>query len=84
MSLRKDQDVILKDLEQHGYKVDTTKGGHIKVTHPESTEAVFTGSTPSEHRALKNFESQLNQKFGYQSPRKRAQAARKAKKNKSQ
>jgi hypothetical protein len=37
-----------------GGQISTTKGGHLRLEHPEASGPVFTGSTPSDRRALHN------------------------------
>lgn len=37
-----------------GWRMDYTKGGHLKFTHP-SGATVFMSKTPSDYRSRKNF-----------------------------
>lgn len=41
------------------WDVDQTKGEHLRWRHRPSGKLVFTGGTPSDHRAFKNIEAML-------------------------
>lgn len=55
---------ILQVLDAIGYTVTRTGGDHIKVTEPNGAHSVFTGSTPSDISAIRNFQSTLKREFG--------------------
>jgi F420-0:gamma-glutamyl ligase-like protein len=46
------------------YTVSYTGGGHIKITDPDGSRCVFTGSTPSAPTAYRNLQAQLKREFG--------------------
>jgi predicted RNA binding protein YcfA (HicA-like mRNA interferase family) len=48
----------LRQAEAHGWRVQPTRGGHWKLTHPDGG-TVVTSSSPSDHRALANLKAQL-------------------------
>lgn len=51
---------VLKAARDAGWKVTMTGGGHWRLVPPDlSQPMVHTGSTPSDHRAVKNLVSQL-------------------------
>lgn len=49
---------LVREAERQGWVVTTTGGGHLKWTGPEGG-LVFTPSTPSDVRALKNATADL-------------------------
>jgi predicted RNA binding protein YcfA (HicA-like mRNA interferase family) len=49
---------LLRQAQAHGWRVQPTRGGHWKLTHP-SGDAVVTSSSPSDRRALANLKAQL-------------------------
>ena len=49
---------VLKALKAQGWDVGRTRSGHYKLTSP-SGQPVFTGSTPSDARAVNNLRSTL-------------------------
>jgi hypothetical protein len=51
----------------HGWIVAVRRGGHLKLTHPCGA-LVFTGSTPSDHRARKNLLGQLRRECTCEAP----------------
>jgi predicted RNA binding protein YcfA (HicA-like mRNA interferase family) len=42
-----------------GWTISTTGGGHLRLEHPEANGPVITGSTPSDHRAIRNAVAQM-------------------------
>jgi predicted RNA binding protein YcfA (HicA-like mRNA interferase family) len=56
MSVRAD---ILKLAEQHGWSVEGTKNGHLRLRHEQASGVVIVSSTPSDPRALANLRSDL-------------------------
>jgi predicted RNA binding protein YcfA (HicA-like mRNA interferase family) len=44
---------------KQGWRVETTRGGHIKWYPVHGTEFVVTSSTPSDYRAIRNIRSML-------------------------
>jgi predicted RNA binding protein YcfA (HicA-like mRNA interferase family) len=49
---------FLADATARGWTVDTTKGGHIRLRHPNGGLA-YGPSTPSDHRGLLNLAATL-------------------------
>lgn len=49
---------LIEQLKEDGWQVEHTKGGHYKLTSPRGG-VVFAGSTPSDHRAIRNVERYL-------------------------
>jgi len=37
-----------------GFTISLTRRGHLKFSHPQMAGPVFTSSTPSDNRAMKN------------------------------
>jgi hypothetical protein len=42
-----------------GWTISTTNGGHLRLDHPEARGPVFTGSTPSDHRAIRHARAEM-------------------------
>jgi predicted RNA binding protein YcfA (HicA-like mRNA interferase family) len=55
---KKDVEQFLRVLRRDGWRVERTNGEHWKLTPPGSGRMVFTGSTPSDHRAIKNLKAE--------------------------
>jgi hypothetical protein len=49
---------VLRDAEHRGWVVTNTRGGHLKLTHPNGA-IYFTARTPSDWRAGKNVDRAL-------------------------
>ena len=47
----------IRKWEDEGWTVTSTKGGHLKLTHPKVSMPIFTGSTPSDSRSIRNHEA---------------------------
>jgi len=62
--LRGDLKQLTDILTALNYTVSYTGGGHIKITSPDGSHSVFTGSTPSAPTAIKNLQSLLKREFG--------------------
>jgi hypothetical protein len=45
---------LIRLAERDGWSITTTNGGHLRLEHPDATGPVFTGSTPSDRRAIHN------------------------------
>ena len=58
MSGGKDLRKLLRTLRALGWKTERRKGGHYCLTAPDGVQ-VFTGSTASDWRALKNLRARL-------------------------
>ena len=43
---------LIRAAKRDGWQISRNGGDHLKLTHPEATGPVFTGSTPSDRRAL--------------------------------
>ena len=54
----KDMRLTLSQLMEDGWEAIKTNGNHIKLTHKSAGYAVYTSSTPSNHRAYKNVQSE--------------------------
>lgn len=50
---------VLQKLQAMGVRMEKRRSGHIVVYPPNGSSPVFTSGTPSDHRALKNFKSNL-------------------------
>lgn len=51
---------LLAVAEAAGWEVGRTKKGHLRLIPADPTlPIIVTGSTPSDHRAIRNFKSQL-------------------------
>lgn len=50
----KARDELIRMASDAGWTVTRTRGDHLRVEHPEASTVVFTGSTPSDYRALAN------------------------------
>jgi hypothetical protein len=61
--MRKDLRAIAIHAASQGWHISRTGGGHLRWTSPEGAP-VFSASTPSDRRALRNIETQLR-KFGF-------------------
>ena len=47
--------VLIKALEDQGWRVEQTRGGHYKAWPPEKSRKMVTmPATPSDHRSMKN------------------------------
>jgi hypothetical protein len=56
---------IRRGLTGRGYLVETTRGMHLKITHPTRPGVVFTSSTPGDgQRGNKNLDRDLRRTFG--------------------
>jgi predicted RNA binding protein YcfA (HicA-like mRNA interferase family) len=56
--MKKDLKQIVQMYEQWGWSVEKTNGGHLRFKGPKG-ELVFSGSTPSDWRAIANLKAQL-------------------------
>lgn len=54
---------FLRSLEDIGFTVEPTKNGHVKITNDNMDGPVFTSSTPSDHRSIKNITSVIRRKM---------------------
>jgi predicted RNA binding protein YcfA (HicA-like mRNA interferase family) len=43
---------LIREAKRDGWSVRRTGGDHLRLEHPEASGPVFTGSTPSDRRAL--------------------------------
>jgi hypothetical protein len=48
-----------RELKHRGFEIEHTGGGHLKLMHPLLSAPIFTGSTPSDGRALKNLKASI-------------------------
>ncbi len=58
MSVSKDVKPLIRQALSEGWRVERTNGGHIKWIHP-SGGFLFSSSTPSDRRAIRNLERDL-------------------------
>lgn len=58
MASKSDFKRLIKDAEKAGWTVEPSRGGHLKWKAPTGA-VVFSASTPSDHRAIKNHLSLL-------------------------
>ena len=57
--MHKDLRQLVRQYAEHGFRVNRTKGGHLRFDGPNG-ELVFGASTPSDYRSLKNLKAQLD------------------------
>jgi hypothetical protein len=51
---------VLANLQDEGWRIRKTNGGHLKLTHPDAAGPVFGAFTPSDRRASLNLISDCN------------------------
>ena len=56
--MKRDLRRVLDEARQAGWLASPTRGGHWRLTHP-SGAILVTGSTPSDHRALRNLQAAI-------------------------
>ena len=63
--MRKDQKALMAMLEKEapGARIEVTGKGHYRITHPNFRGPLYTGGTPSCHRAMKNFTSIVRREY---------------------
>jgi hypothetical protein len=49
----------MREFRRADWSVEFTGGGHLKLSHPDTRERIYTASTPSDHRAQRKLRSQL-------------------------
>lgn len=64
MSTRGDLRKIIREAERQGWRVETTRGGHLSFYAPDGENIVTTGSTPSDRRSLDNHIARMR-KYGF-------------------
>jgi len=52
-------DDVLAQAKRDGWRVEHTRGGHLRLRHPAATTSVVTSSTASDWRAGRNLAVQL-------------------------
>lgn len=57
---------IITDLQRSGYIVKKTGGSHLSIRHPTKPGTVFSSSTPSDVRSMRNVKAKLKRTFGTQ------------------
>lgn len=55
---------LLYEAEERGFEVTRTSGGHVKLLHPDVDRPLFGPTTPSDHRSVANFRSQIYRAMG--------------------
>jgi hypothetical protein len=58
--VRKDIRALAKLLERQGWTVEIRD--HVKWIPPDGVDPVFSGSTPSDHRAMRNIRAKLRRR----------------------
>lgn len=58
MKVHKELQPLAQRAKQHGWRVELCNGGHLRFVAPDD-RAFFTSATPSDMRAVNNFEAQL-------------------------
>lgn len=58
MANKNDFKDMIKAAEKAGWTVERTRGGHLRWKSPKGP-VVFSASTPSDHRAVKNHVSEM-------------------------
>ena len=61
MTSKRELSATLRAIRAQGWAIETTGGGHLKLI-PRSGGPVFTGSTPSDCRAIKNLRALLRRR----------------------
>jgi hypothetical protein len=54
---------LLRRLKHDGFQVAITGSGHYRIIHPQMRGPVFTGTSPSDCRAIRNIEALLRRKY---------------------
>jgi hypothetical protein len=49
----------MREFRKEGWSAEVTGGGHLKLSHPNTRERIYTASTPSDHRAQRKLQAQL-------------------------
>ena len=62
MCKRNETSKFWRQLSRAGYSVEQTRGGHVRITHPEFDGPVFAASTPSDWRSIQNLAAILKRK----------------------
>ena len=52
-------DDVLAQAKRDGWRVEHTRGGHLRLRHPAATTSVVTSSTASDWRAGRNLAAEL-------------------------
>lgn len=63
-SAKKETKEIVREAERQGWRVETTKKGHIRFYAPDGVHVVHAGGTPSDHRSIANLLAQLR-RYGF-------------------
>jgi predicted RNA binding protein YcfA (HicA-like mRNA interferase family) len=48
-----------RELAKDGWTGELTNGGHIRWRHPDAIRPIISGSTPSDHRAVRNTQAKM-------------------------
>lgn len=59
MKIHKELQPLAQRAKQHGWRVEQCNGGHIRFVRPDGG-TFFTSATPSDVRAVRNFEATLH------------------------
>jgi predicted RNA binding protein YcfA (HicA-like mRNA interferase family) len=54
---------LIREARRSGWSVTRTGGDHLKLTHPEASRPVFTGSTPSDCRAIRHARAEMRRQL---------------------
>lgn len=63
MAARKDFQRVIREAQRQGWSVERTNGGHVRFRNPAG-QSYFTGSSPSDFRAVRKLVADLR-KMGY-------------------
>lgn len=59
MSLKQDLRDVVDHAVRHGWTQTRTRGGHLRLTPPDGGRVLFSPSTPSDYRGIRNLAAQL-------------------------
>lgn len=82
MSVQRDLDKFYRELRKAGFSVTDTRGGHVRITHPDFPDKIVHGAgSASDYRSFKNTKADVRRDFNYPQ-RQQKQAKRQTKTNK--
>ncbi len=64
MSASNQMKEIRRALARRGFLMSKTRGGHLRIEHPNMEGPVFAPGTPSDHRSIANLRAILRRKCG--------------------
>jgi hypothetical protein len=54
---------LIRAAKRDGWQISRTGGDHLKLTHPEARGPVYTGSTPSDCRAIRHARAEMRRQL---------------------